>query len=65
VLHVLCRYGFGIRGLHRLQLETLADNTAMIAAARRAGFELEGTLRRSAWVDGEFADDVILGLLAP
>jgi RimJ/RimL family protein N-acetyltransferase len=65
VLHVLCRYGFGIRGLHRLQLETLADNTAMIAAARRAGFELEGTLRRSAWVDGEFADEVILGLLAP
>jgi RimJ/RimL family protein N-acetyltransferase len=65
VLHVLCRYGFGIRGLHRLQLETLADNTAMIAAARSAGFELEGTLRRSAWVDGEFADEVILGLLAP
>lgn len=65
VLRVLCRYGFGIRGLHRLQLETLADNDAMIAAARRAGFELEGTLRRSAWVDGDFADEVIFGLLAP
>jgi RimJ/RimL family protein N-acetyltransferase len=64
VLRVLCRYGFGIRGLHRLQLETLADNNAMIAAARRAGFELEGTLRSSAWVDGAFADEVILGLLA-
>src|SRR4029077_14656669 len=30
VLRVLCGYGFAVRGLHRLQLETLADNTAMI-----------------------------------
>ncbi len=61
---VLCRYGFAIRGLNRLQAETLADNAAMITAAERAGFVQEGTLRRSAWVNGEFADQVILGLLA-
>ena len=61
---VLCRYGFAIRGLHRLQAETLSTNTAMIQAASRAGFTREGTLRRAAWVDGEFADEVILGLLA-
>lgn len=64
VVRVLCRYGFAIRGLHRLQAETLADNDAMIQAASRAGFTREGTLRRSAWVNGEFADEVILGLLA-
>ncbi|MFJ7274365.1 GNAT family N-acetyltransferase [Kitasatospora sp. NPDC098663] len=64
VVRVLCQYGFAVRGLHRLQLETLADNTPMIAAARRAGFTLEGTLRRSAWVCGEFADEAVLGLLA-
>ncbi len=64
VLHVLCRYGFDTRGLHRLQLETLADNVPMIRAAERAGFALEGTLRRSAWVGGEFADEVILARLA-
>jgi RimJ/RimL family protein N-acetyltransferase len=64
VVQVLCRYGFRVRGLHRLQVDTLADNAAMIAAATKAGFVLEGTLRRSAWVDGEFLDEVILGLLA-
>lgn len=64
VVRVLCRYGFAIRGLHRLQAETLADNAAMIQAAGRAGFRHEGTLRRSSWVDGDFADEVILGLLA-
>jgi RimJ/RimL family protein N-acetyltransferase len=62
-VRVLCRYGFSIRGLHRLQAETLAGNTAMITAATRAGFVPEGTLRRAAWVDGQFADEVILGLL--
>jgi len=50
--------------LHRLQVETLADNHPMINAATRAGFTLEGTLRAYAWVDGHFADAVILGQLA-
>ncbi len=63
-VRVLCRYGFAVRGLHRLQVDTLAGNAAMVGAATRAGFRPEGTLRRSAWVDGDFADEVILGLLA-
>lgn len=64
IVRVLCRYGFAILGLHRLQAETLADNDAMIATATRAGFTAEGTLRRSAWVNGDFADETILGILA-
>ena len=64
VVRLLCHYGFAVRGLHRLQAETLADNVAMIAAATRASFVPEGTLRGSAWVDGAFADETILGLLA-
>jgi RimJ/RimL family protein N-acetyltransferase len=63
VVRVLCRYGFAIRGLHRLQLETLVDNHAMIQTATRAGFVPEGTLRRASWVDGEFVDEVLFGLL--
>lgn len=64
VVRVLCGYGFTVRGLQRLQIETLADNAAMLAAATRVGFSVEGTLRRSAWVYGGFADMVVLGLLA-
>jgi RimJ/RimL family protein N-acetyltransferase len=63
-VRALCQYGLVVRGLHRLQVETLADNTAMIRAATQAGFVPEGTLRRAAWVNGDFADEVILGLLA-
>lgn len=64
VVKVLCWYGFAARGMHRLQIETLADNTAMLRAATQAGFVPEGTLRRSAWVNGDFVDEVVLGLLA-
>jgi len=63
-VHVLCRYGFTVRGFHRLQVDTLTDNLAMIRAAERSGFAVEGTMRRSAWVLGEFVDEVVLGLLA-
>ena len=64
VIQLLCRYGFRLRGLHRLQIETLAENTAMIRTATAAGFTREGLLRRSAWVAGQFVDEAIYGLLA-
>lgn len=63
-VRVLCHYGFAVRGLHRLQVETLADNHAMIGAAVRVGFVREGLLRQNGWVNGSFLDEVVLGLLA-
>jgi RimJ/RimL family protein N-acetyltransferase len=64
VVRVLCHYGFTIRGLHRIQITTLADNRAMITAAVRVGFVLEGTMRETAWLDGAFADGVTLSQLS-
>jgi RimJ/RimL family protein N-acetyltransferase len=63
VVAVLCQYGFVVRGLQRLQIETLSDNDAMLRSAERNGFVREGLLRSSAWVMGEFMDEVLLGLL--
>jgi RimJ/RimL family protein N-acetyltransferase len=63
-VRVVCRYGFALRGLHRLQLETLFDNRAMIAVAEKVGFTREGTTRGSSWMNGRFLDDVIFGMLA-
>ncbi|MEV7302059.1 GNAT family N-acetyltransferase [Streptomyces clavifer] len=64
VVAVLCHYGFVVRGLQRLQIDTLSDNAAMLGSAERNGFVREGVLRSSAWVMGEFLDEVLLGLLA-
>jgi RimJ/RimL family protein N-acetyltransferase len=64
LVRVLCRYGFEIRGLHRLQVDTLTGNDAMIGAATRAGFVTEGVLRQVGWVNGGFADGLVLSQLA-
>ena len=64
IVRLLCYYGFAVRGMHRLQIETITDNAAMIAIAAAAGFTREGTLRGVAWVDGDFADEAIFGMLA-
>jgi RimJ/RimL family protein N-acetyltransferase len=63
-VRVVCRYGFAILGLRRMQLETLADNHAMIAVAEHLGFTREGTMRQASWVNGAFLDDAVFGLLA-
>ncbi len=64
VTNLLCYYAFAIRGLHRLQAETLAANPAMIRAAAKAGFTQEGIRRQAVWTDGQFMDEIILGLLS-
>ncbi len=63
-LSLLVDYGFRLRGLHRLQLETFAHNPAMRRCAEAVGFTEEGRLRESGWAAGRFGDDVIHGLLA-
>jgi RimJ/RimL family protein N-acetyltransferase len=64
IVRGLCLYGFTVRGLHRLQVDTLSDNAAMIAAARASGFAVEGMFRKSRWSYGTWADEVVLSLLA-
>jgi len=63
-LEVICRFGFEIRGLERLSLETLDVNTAMQRTATACGFVEEGRLRSAAWFLGRRVDEVLYGLLA-
>jgi RimJ/RimL family protein N-acetyltransferase len=63
-VQTLCEYGFQTRGLHRIQIETLIDNTAMRATAVRAGFTEEGVRRQAGWANGAFLDGVVYGRLA-
>lgn len=64
VVQLLCRYGFVVRGLNRLQLETKPTNEPMIRAAKKVGFVEEGVLREARWSLGSFEDALIMGLLA-
>ena len=56
--------GFGFaRGLHRVSVRVLASNTRAIACYRKCGFVDEGRERESALVEGQWQDDLIMGLL--
>ena len=63
VLRVLLGYAFRSRNLRRVHLQTLASNTAALAAYRAVGFVEEGRLREHAWVEGAYEDIVLMGVL--
>jgi RimJ/RimL family protein N-acetyltransferase len=63
-VRVLCNYGRTVLGLHRIQLETAADNHPMTRAAERAGCTKEGVLRDTGWVLGKFVGEAVFGILA-
>jgi RimJ/RimL family protein N-acetyltransferase len=63
-IEVICRFGFEIRALERLSLETLEINAGMRATAAACGFVEEGRLRSAAWYLGRRVDELVYGLLA-
>ncbi|MDQ6875346.1 MAG: GNAT family N-acetyltransferase [Actinomycetota bacterium] len=62
-MRVLVGFLFTTRNLQRLHLQTLAANAPALASYRKVGFVEEGVLRRHAFVDGEYVDMVVMGLL--
>lgn len=60
---LICRYGFRMLGLNRLQLMVYAENTRARRCYAACGFAEEGLLRQARWVDGHFVDMVPMALL--
>ena len=59
------RYAFSRLTLHRVYLFHAAANPASCGVARRAGYRLEGELRRSyRYADGEYHDEHLHAILA-
>ena len=57
------RYAFDERGLHKVVARVLEGNTASRRVLEKLGFEEEGHLRDHYYVDGEYVDTHLLGLL--
>jgi RimJ/RimL family protein N-acetyltransferase len=65
VVKLLCRYGFRMRNLRRMELETYATNLPMRVTAERCGFTHEGTQREREYDGDGYVDVVIYGILRP
>lgn len=58
------RHLFTVDGLHKVEAEADARNTASARLLERVGFTREGLRRQHTWMKGEWTDDLLYGLLA-
>lgn len=56
-------FGFDHRNLQRIALKVFADNPRAIRAYEKAGFQREGLLRRAAFIDGAWRDEIVMARL--
>ena len=59
----MCREGFAAWDIVRIHAEAFARNAASRRVLEKAGFALEGTLRRSVYKNGEMLDSCIYALV--
>lgn len=62
-LRALCDYAFTAGGIRRLTATVTAGNQASRRLLEKVGFVLEGELRESYWLGGQWRNDWVLGLL--
>ena len=62
-MKLLIDYGFNTINLNRIQLETFSFNIRALKSYRKVGFKEEGTRRQAIYVNGEYHDAIMLGIL--
>jgi RimJ/RimL family protein N-acetyltransferase len=60
---LLCRFGFDVMKLHRLEMRVAVENTRAQVAVYKLGATPEGLLRDSFLKDGRYHDSVLFRLL--
>ncbi|MBB3441141.1 GNAT family protein [Rhizobium sp. BK379] len=63
-IDLLLRHAFFELKLHRIGIRVLAYNERAIRAYAKCGFIVEGQERETAFVDGKWHDDLMMGLLS-
>jgi RimJ/RimL family protein N-acetyltransferase len=63
VMSCVLDYAFNVLKLHRLEADTDPDNVASLALLEKFGFSREGLFRQRWYINGQWLDSVMLGLL--
>ncbi|MGH2516473.1 MAG: GNAT family N-acetyltransferase, partial [Ktedonobacterales bacterium] len=64
-INTLLDWAFRIQNYRRILLHTLANNERAIRAYRACGFVEEGRMRQDDYVNGQYVDTLIMGILRP
>jgi RimJ/RimL family protein N-acetyltransferase len=59
----LVMWAFDYLNLNRISLRVFAYNKRAIRAYEKAGFQREGIMRRARYTDGQYHDEIIMGVL--
>lgn len=60
---LLLQFGFIDLNLHRIYLHVKDNNPAAIRIYEKCGFQIEGILRQAAFIDGEYVNLQVMGIL--
>ncbi len=63
VVELLLHYGFHYLGSRRIDLGTNAKNIRAIKCFKTCGFMEEGRPRKVIWIDGDYTDQVNMGIM--
>lgn len=61
-IKLISKFAFDELGLHKIWCGCLSENLGSIKAFQKAGFKIEGTLKKQYWTNGKWMDDIIFGL---
>jgi RimJ/RimL family protein N-acetyltransferase len=62
-MRLLCRFGFEMMNLHRIELDVFDDNPRAIRCYEKVGFQHEGRRREADYRYGRYRDVLMMGLL--
>ena len=62
-MRALCRFGFDIMNLHRIQLDVYAGNQRAQHVYEKVGFRIEARKRQGIYKFGAYQDVLVMGLL--
>lgn len=60
---MMLKFAFEERGLHRIDAYILENNISSIKLHEKCGFKVEGMLRKSVFKNGQYYNQVVMGLL--
>ncbi|RYE28848.1 MAG: N-acetyltransferase, partial [Hyphomicrobiales bacterium] len=63
-VRMMTEFAFRDRNLQRVSLKVFANNARAIRAYEKAGLQTEGLLRRAAFIDGHWQNEVVMAVLA-
>jgi RimJ/RimL family protein N-acetyltransferase len=62
-VNTIVEYAFTSLGIYRVDLRVYEYNARAAHCYEKCGFKLEGRTRKSAYIDGEYYDEILMGLL--